>query len=393
MNLLRLQAFLILSLVVSALLPAGSIMAQEVPELQITSSHYILLDAETGEVYAQRNADKEVAIASLTKVFTAVQALNMAPLDTPITTKSSDLQSAEATTMGFGPGETYTLEDLIYGMLLPSGNDAAYAIARSLGYQKGDTDEQAVERFMALVNQRVENMGLKHTRLLNPDGWGVPGHYSSASDVAAFMRYAAEYPFLVDVMGTRSYTTSNGLLTITNSNKLLNSYGALVAGKTGYDDDAGWCLVTLAESRNTRMVAVTLDGVAPDGWYDDNRVLLDYGFRRKPKIAASGAGFNGDVVGFVDPDLAQLAKSGKPEAAISGAAAVTVQFDPPRPSDNILPANGRSTSMSPTQATTWLAFIAAFALVGASGTLHWRGSGGPMTRGERARVDFRRSRS
>jgi D-alanyl-D-alanine carboxypeptidase (penicillin-binding protein 5/6) len=392
MTLLRLQALITL-LLATVLLSPASIVAQEVPELQITSSHYILLDAETGEVYAQRNADKEVAIASITKVFTAVQAVNMAPLDTLITTKASDLQSAEATTMGFGPGETYTLEDLIHGMLLPSGNDAAYAIARSLGYQKGDTDEQAVDRFMALVNQRVENMGLKHTHLLNPDGWGVPGHYSSASDVAAFMRYAIEYPFLVDVMGTRSYTTSNRLLTVTNSNKLLNSYGALVAGKTGYDDDAGWCLVTLAESRNTRMVAVTLDGVAPDDWYDDNRVLLDYGFRRKPEIAASGDQFNGDVVEFVDPDLAQLAKSGKPGAAISGSAAVTVQFDSPQLSGNISPANGLSTSINPSQTTTWLAFVAAFALVGASGALHWRGSGGTVTRGDGTRVDFRRSRS
>ena len=195
-------------------------MAQEVPELQITSQRYIVMDAKTGEVYAQRDANDEVAIASLTKIFTAVQALNMAPLDTQITTKSSDLQSAEATTMGLGPGETYALRDLIYGMMLPSGNDASYAIARGLGYQDGDTDEEAVQRFMDLMNQRVQNMGLQHTHLLNPDGWGVPGHHSSAADVAAFMQYAMEYPFLIEVMGTRSYTTANGLITVTNSNKL-----------------------------------------------------------------------------------------------------------------------------------------------------------------------------
>lgn len=376
---LRFQALIVLALI-AVLLAQRGVIAQEVPELQITSTRYIVIDAATGEVYAQRNANDEVAIASLTKVFTAVQALNMAPLDTLITTKPSDLQSAEATTMGFGPGETYTLKDLIYGMLLPSGNDAAYAIARSLGYQEGDSDEEAVERFMALVNQRVDNMGLEHTHLLNPDGWGVPGHYSSASDVAAFMRYATEYPFIVDVMGTRSYTTSNGLLTITNSNRLLNSYGALVGGKTGYDDDAGWCLVTLAESGNAQMIAVTLDGVAPADWYDDNRVLLDYGFQRKSELATSGAAFNGDVVRYVDPDVGQLASSGKPEAAITGVGAVTTQFGPPQASGDILSSTSSSSSVSASQAGPWLAFIAAFALVGASGAFRWRAVDAPLIR-------------
>lgn len=384
---LRFQALIVLALI-AVLLAQRGVIAQEVPELQITSTRYIVLDATTGEVYAQRNANDEVAIASLTKVFTAVQALNMASLDTLITTKPSDLQSAEATTMGFGPGETYTLKDLIYGMLLPSGNDAAYAIARSLGYQEGDSDEEAVERFMALVNQRVKDMGLEHTHLLNPDGWGVPGHYSSASDVAAFMRYATEYPFIVDVMGTRSYTTSNGLLTITNSNRLLNSYGALVAGKTGYDDDAGWCLVTLAESGNAQMIAVTLDGVAPEDWYDDNRVLLDYGFDRRSELATSGAVFNGDVVGYVDPDVGQLVNSGRPEVALTGIGAITTQFDPPQPSGDILSSTGSSSTVSASHAGPWLAFIAAFALVGASGAFHWRAAGSSLIRDPRAPVDL-----
>ena len=93
------------------------------------------MNADTGAIFAEQGAHDQVAIASLTKVFTAMQALQMAPLSTRITTTSDDYQPAEATVMGFGAGETFTLEELIYGMMLPSGNDAAYAIARSLGHQ------------------------------------------------------------------------------------------------------------------------------------------------------------------------------------------------------------------------------------------------------------------
>lgn len=350
--------------------------AQEVPELQVNSARYIVIDADTGEVYAQRGANDEVAIASLTKVFTAVQALNMAPLDTPITTTSSDLQPANATVMGFGPGETYTLEDMLYGMMLPSGNDAAWAIARSLGYQDGDTDEEAAQRFIDLMNQRILDMGLENTHLMNPDGWGVPGHYSSASDVAAFMQYALEYPFLSQVMGTTSYTMSNGWLTVSNTNRLLNDYSALVGGKTGYDNDSGWCLVNAAASGDSRMIAVTLDGIAPGDWYDDNRRLLDYGFNRKAEIAASGQPFNGDVVSYVDPDAVQLASIGEAEASIGGQAQTATTYAPPESSGSIVESNRSDNLVEVRAASTWLAAIAAVGLVGLRGAIHWRDRGG-----------------
>jgi D-alanyl-D-alanine carboxypeptidase (penicillin-binding protein 5/6) len=370
----RLSAVSLIATLACLLWPTSA-PAQEVPELQITSTHYIVIDAETGDVYAQRDAHDEVAIASLTKVFTAVQAVSMAPLDTPITTDESDVRGAEATTLGFGPGETYTLEDMIYGMLLPSGNDAAHAIARTLGGQPGDTPDEAVERFMDLVNQRVADMGLKDTHLITPDGWGVPGHHSSAWDVAAFMKYAMEYPFLVDVMGTRSYTTSNGYLTVTNTNKMMNTYAALLAGKTGYDDDAGWCLVNVAEaSDGTQMIAVTLDGVAPDDWYDDNEVLLEYGFNRHSEMSATNERFDGDVVAYTNPAAAELARAGEATGSIKGAIA---QSGGSQPSTSDAPGLSRverdsgDLDLTPERGR-WLAIVAAIALVGARGALHWR---------------------
>lgn len=310
------RIFLLSIVTLLTLLPLATVSAQEVPELKINSKRYIVIDAQTGHVYAQKNAHEQVAIASLTKIFTAVQALEMASPTTEITTDESDLFGSSATTMGFGPGETYTLEDLIYGMLLPSGNDAAHAIARSLGgYKEGEDPEKAVERFMGLLNQRVLDMGLTDTHLITPSGWGVPGHHSSAWDVAAMMQHAMEYPLIVDAIGTRSYTTSNGALTVTNTNKLMNSYDALVGGKTGYDDDAGWCLIEVAEHGDRRMIAVTLDGIAPDDWYDDNRVLLEYGFDQDQGTASS---WTGDTVTWQNPAIAEVQRSAKADAGLAG---------------------------------------------------------------------------
>ncbi len=289
--------------------------AQEVPELQITSRRYIVIDADTGEVFAQRGADDRVAMASLTKVFTAIEGIESASPDTLMTTDESDIFDASSTTMGFGAGETLKFEDLLYGMLLPSGNDAAHALARNLGYQPGDSDEQAVERFVARTNQRIRNMGLNDTNLVNPHGWGVPGHYSTAHDLAAFTRYALRYPRFVDAISTEAYSASDGLY-VTNTNKMLNSYDDLLGGKTGYDDDAGYCLIEVAQRDGSTMISVTLDGVAPDDWYDDNRVLLDYAFEQKAKRVAANLPITGRVVTFRDPDATLIEQNVRGGASI-----------------------------------------------------------------------------
>src|SRR5262249_47271091 len=148
--------------------------AQEVPELQITSTNYILVDVDTGEILAQRGAHERRAIGSITKMFTAIEAIELAPPDVVITTSGSDMVSEFASQVGFSPGETFSAEELLYGMMLPSGNDAARALARGLGAQPGDTDQQAMQRFLDQINQRIQNMGLKDTHLVDPDGWGVP---------------------------------------------------------------------------------------------------------------------------------------------------------------------------------------------------------------------------
>lgn len=358
------RLILLAMLVLSALLPA-QVAAQDASELGINSKRYIVIDGETGEVYAQKGARDEVPIASLTKIFTAVQALEMASPDTRITTTVHDLFGPDNTLMGFGPNETYTLEDLIYGMLLPSGNDAAYAIARHLGgWEEGEDPDAAVQRFMDLVNQRARDMGLEHTNLITPSGWGVPGHHSSAWDVAAMMQHALDYPLIEKAISTVTYTTSNGLLTIGNTNKLLNSYGALIGGKTGYDLDAGWCLVNVAAYGDQRMIAVTLDGVAPDDWYDDNRVLLEYGFDAEAELAE--AAWTGDTVTWQNPAIAEIERGADSDVAFAGGrpAPETAMTDD-------LPDTVPAVVPDVPEGSVAVAVVALLALLGARAALAW----------------------
>ena len=118
-------------------------------------------------------------------------------------------------------------------------------------------------------------------------------------------------------MGSVNYTTTDGAYYLSNTNKLLRSYDGLIGGKTGYDDDAGWCLVEVARRAGSTMISVTLDGIAPDDWYDDNRVLLDYAFEQKAAAGGSQAASR-DRVSFLDPDAAVISRASDGGATFYG---------------------------------------------------------------------------
>jgi D-alanyl-D-alanine carboxypeptidase len=353
---------------VAAALWAPLALAQEVPELQITSTNYIAIDAETGEIYAQRGAHERRAPASLTKVFTAIETIESAPPDVQLITSESDLVSEFASQVGFSPGEAFTVEELLYGMMLPSGNDAARALARGLGAEEGDTDEEALNRFLARVNQRIQNMGLTDTRLQNPDGWGVPGHYSSAYDLAAFTMYALRYPRFVKAFSTGMYETADGRYEFRNNNRMLRTYEGIVGGKTGYDDDAGWCLINVAERNGRRVIAVTMNGIAPDDWYDDNRVLLDYALEQQALRAETGAGITREIVRFRDPDAAIILAMGSAGGTIGQPVLMAAtQEEPAVPQAIPVPAERLGAS-----GAGWIAALTvAAALIAVHGVATW----------------------
>ncbi|HYH11498.1 MAG TPA: hypothetical protein VD789_04005, partial [Thermomicrobiales bacterium] len=200
--------------------------------------------------------------------------------------------------------------------------------------------------------------------------WGVPGHYSSAWDVAAMMQHALEYPVIEQAISTRTYTTSNGALTLTNVNKLLTTYDALVGGKTGYDLDAGWCLVSVAQYGERRMISVTLDGIAPDDWYDDNRVLLEYGFQQE--TGGPTADWSGDLVTWRNPSIAMVERSASSDVAMAGAP-ISVEPAVVEPDIAISP------DLAPDQAVDRIAagsvpatIVACLAILGLRGTIAFK---------------------
>ena len=235
----------------------------------------ILLDADSGRVLYEQNADEPMLIASITKIMTAVVALESGELDTVYTVTADDM--AEGSSMYLAVGEKLTLEELLYGLMLASGNDAALAVAHCVS--------GTVEAFVAAMNARAKALGMEHTSFANPNGLDHEDHYSTARDMAVLTAYALENAAFVRIVSTRSITI--GTRTLTNHNKLLSWYDGCIGVKTGYTKAAGRTLVAAARRNGQTLVAVTLsDG---NDW-QDHANLLDYGFSAYPRKAVVEGG-------------------------------------------------------------------------------------------------------
>ncbi len=240
---------------------------------EVVAASAIVIDADTGAVLYEKRADEPWAPASLTKIVTALVALETAPLDQMLTVEPSDLVGEAS--MGLAAGDKLTLETALYGLLLPSGNDAAMTIARNLGALPGDSPQESVDRFMRRTNLMLKRMGLRDTRLLNPHGLDQPGHRTTARELALVTREALQNPTFRRIISSPVY--EDGRYSLQQSNRLLGSYPGLIGGKTGITDGCGYCLMEAAELDGHTVIAIVL-GSSVEAWYEDARVLLDYGF-------------------------------------------------------------------------------------------------------------------
>lgn len=263
-------------IVVATLLLALAPHASAAPA-RIQASTWIIMDADTGEIIDSQRPHHRTPMASLTKLMTALVAVEQGDLQQPVTIQRSDLVGQASA--GLRAGETLPLEALLYALLLPSGNDAANAIARAVGGGPGVDDRTAVERFIGWMNARAESLGMTDTHFVNPHGLDRPGHHSSVYDLAVLTRAVLAHPTLTQIIGTQSY--SRGGYTFRNTNKLLERYPGLVGGKTGWTYGAGLCLVEVAERADRRLIVVLINSTAAR-WFDDAADLLDRGFALRP---------------------------------------------------------------------------------------------------------------
>lgn len=233
--------------------------------LSTSADSVILMEQESGRVLYEHNAQEEKLIASITKLLTALIAIeSQLPLEdfVEITAESCYV---EGSSLYLKEGDKMTLEALLYGMLLHSGNDAATAIAIHCA--------GSVEDFVSLMNEKAEQLGMKHSAFANPHGLNDTNHYSSAYDMALVAQACLDYEILAKMVETQRITLCGR--TFVNKNKLLSMYEGCIGMKTGYTELAGRTLVSAATRDGMTLICVTLD--APDDW-DDHSKLFDYGF-------------------------------------------------------------------------------------------------------------------
>lgn len=258
-----------LLLIVLLLLPMPAAAA---PSLAAGSA--IVLDIASGQVLFEQASGAVTAPASLTKIMTALVALEHADPARRIAIVPSDLVGEAS--MGLRAGENLSLETLLYGLLLPSGNDAATAIARGVGAQPGDASGAAGSaRFVGWMNERAAGLGLSATHYVNPHGLDTDGQRSSAADLARLTGVAWANPTFARIFGTASYTGEGH--SMRHGNRLIGQYDGVVGGKVGLTDGCGFCLVTAAEHAGHRLVVVVLRDTK-EGAFADTTALLDWAY-------------------------------------------------------------------------------------------------------------------
>lgn len=241
----------------------ASILTCQASAASTSAASSVLIEQESGRVLHAQNEDEERLIASITKIMTAVVALERGDLQMEYTVTAQDM--AEGSSMYLQPGDRLCLEELLYGLMLVSGNDAALAVAHCVS--------GSVEDFVALMNATAEKLGMTHSHFANPNGLDAQGHYASAADMAKLAAYALNNQDFKRIVSTASITIGERYLA--NHNKLLRMCEGCVGVKTGFTKAAGRTLVSAAAREGMTLVCVTLND--PDDWRD-HMALLDYGF-------------------------------------------------------------------------------------------------------------------
>ncbi len=249
---------LILSILSLFLLLPTKIQAEEL-DINITSPYAYLYDLENNQVLYNKNGDEQIYPASMTKLMTAIIAVEHLDLDETITITSemySPFAGIDASVAGFSIGESPTVRDLLYGLLLPSGADSACVLAYAVA---GNIDS-----FVLLMNDKVNELGLSHTHFTNTTGLHNPNQYSTCADIAKICATAVQYDAIKEILETKNYTTGpllyhpEGLaLTDHISDSLRYGITGFVGGKTGYTPDAGRCLASYAVINGMQCILVT----------------------------------------------------------------------------------------------------------------------------------------
>ncbi|MDD2495738.1 MAG: D-alanyl-D-alanine carboxypeptidase [Tissierellia bacterium] len=245
------------------------IYATEKKELKLKSLAAIVIDAENGRVLYEKEGYSKRKIASLTKMITAIVTVENAKMSNVVTIKTAS-SVIGGSTIGMKKGDKITVEALMYGMLLESGNDCAYALGEYIG---GDT-----ESFGKMMTEKAKEIGAKDSAFKNPHGLDAEGHYSTAYDMAIITRYALSNNIINKIVGTNTIEVKFGNTPkyFSNTNRLLRTYAPTDGGKTGFTNGANRCLIASATRNGFRVITVVLGAETTDIRFDDAKTLLEY---------------------------------------------------------------------------------------------------------------------
>lgn len=257
--------------------------SEKEPDVNALSA--VLIDADTGRVLWGKNENEPMAMASTTKIMTAIVTLENADINEKVTV-SKNATLAPQVKMNLQEGEELTLEQLLYALLMQSSNDAAVAIAEKVG--------GSVENFCAMMNKKAKELGCKDTEFVTPNGLDKGNHHSTAYDMAIIGAYAIRNDEFIRISNTKniSFTSNKKNYSIVNKNQLLNSYEGAIGIKTGFTGKAGHCFVGAAKRGDVTLVSVVL----ASGWgtagkankWTDTREILNYGFDNYKKYSIIG---------------------------------------------------------------------------------------------------------
>lgn len=246
--------------------PAGKVIAADmVQPPSISAKQAILIDSKSGEVLFEKNADEKGYPASTTKIMTALVTLDIceeigAPVDTLVKIPAEAV-GVEGSSLYLKKGEERTLENLLYGVMLRSGNDGATALASIMGGN--------VEHFVDLMNEKARKLGCTGTNFVNPSGLYDENHYTTARDLSKIARCAMENKTFRQVAGAKSWEEYQ------NKNKTVFQYDGATGIKIGFTKMSGRTLVASSKRQGTELICVVLS----DGnWFNDAYALMDYGY-------------------------------------------------------------------------------------------------------------------
>ena len=264
----KLKSLLALFFCTALTIHTGGASSEE--EIVSSARSAILIERHTGQVLLSHNAHEALPMASTTKVMTALMALEYGRLD-EIVTVSRNAYGVPGTSIYLNLGEKISLKDLLYGLMLASGNDAAVAIAEHVG---GDVDT-----FCRMMTERAAELGCTDTVFVNPNGLPVKGHHTTASDLAMIAREAMQHALFREIVSTQRASVPWEERTypriLNNKNKLLASYEGATGIKTGYTKAAGRCLVFGAKRDGLEVIGVVLNC---GEWFEEAARLMDQGF-------------------------------------------------------------------------------------------------------------------